>query len=281
MSNLHHRLGQLLWWSGATRLALRRLPARGRFVLVMHGVAARRYPDIAQRAQPSHDQEELAQTLGWLQERFAFLTLAQFLDADLGGVLLTFDDGLANNYEYALPVLEEYEVPAIFFVTTQHIRQPSDWLPATHQIAERQWNSQGAVPTQFAHEFYDGMSEQQLQACATHPLITIGGHTASHPFLTQCDEAKLHEELGASRHYLQQLTGQSIDTFAYPTGDYDRRVAEATRAAGYRWAFAVDPHSVGLPDYEIPRIGLYDSDPAYLGLKLSGWHRRPLVEHGR
>ena len=30
---------------------------------------------------------------------------------------LSFDDGFANNYEYILPLLEHYQVPAVFFVT--------------------------------------------------------------------------------------------------------------------------------------------------------------------
>jgi peptidoglycan/xylan/chitin deacetylase (PgdA/CDA1 family) len=273
-------LTALLWHAGITEAAIRRLPTGARFVLVMHGVASRRYPEIAGGAQPSHTQEELAETLTWLSTRFTFLTPEQFLAADRGGVLLTFDDGLANNYEHALPVLEQFAVPAIFFVTTRHIRRPTDWLPATHMIAQRHWADQNVVPEQYAREFYDGMSEEQLQACASHPLITIGGHTESHPFLTQCDSAELEHELTASRSYLQQLTGQPIDTFAYPTGDYDRRVAQATMAAGYRWAFVVDSRHVGLPNYEIPRVGLYQSDSPYLGLKLSGWYRRPLDARG-
>jgi peptidoglycan/xylan/chitin deacetylase (PgdA/CDA1 family) len=239
-------------------------------------VARRRYTEITAEAQPNLTAEDLRAILKWVGSRFTFLAPDEFLGSSKSGVLLTFDDGLANNLSVALPVLDEFGAPAVFFVSTQHVAQPRDWLPATRTLARKHWKQEIDVPDDIAAEFYNGMSEEELQACGRHPLITIGSHTVSHPFLTQCSPDQLRFELEASKEFLTSVTGQAVDLFAYPTGDYNRSVAECVRSAGYRAAFALDGQDVGLPHYEFSRIGLYSANEPYLGAKLSGLHRRPI-----
>ena len=59
--------------------------------------------------------------LQFYKKNFHIISLDDFFaqkwSKDKFSICLTFDDGFANNYKYVLPLLEEYQVPASFFVT--------------------------------------------------------------------------------------------------------------------------------------------------------------------
>lgn len=263
--------------SGLAELSRRILARSGRFVIELHGVPGSRPEGLPEPLRPCLVRDDLRAILDWLDRRFAFLGAEEFLAAETQGVLLTFDDGFAHQAE-AVPLLEEYGAPAVFFVTTRHVENSTDWLPfVRRQIAE---HGTGTASEEDLHALFDGMSRDQLAACAGSPRVTIGSHTVSHPFLTRCDDDELRRELVASRRCLEELTGETVDLLAYPGGDYDARVAEAAREAGYRAAFVEDSRGLGLGRFEIPRIGLYRAEAPYLAAKLSGLHRRPLPVRG-
>lgn len=246
------------------------LARKSRLVLEFHGISARKHPGIPAGVRPYLSRRDLQAILTWAHKRFRFLSPAEYFSGDQPGLLLTFDDGFANQFANALPVLEEFDAPAIFFVPVQQVTPPKDWLPFAREAARRHWLSETEVPEELAADFYDGLGPDALQACAQHPLLTIGSHSMTHPLLTRCAPDELEWEVNASRRLLEAFTGKPIEYFAYPAGDYNRPVAEAVRRAGYRAAFAEDSRGVGLPAYEIPRVGIYAADPLYLGLKLSG-----------
>lgn len=270
-------IARLLYYSGLPSYANRFWAGRRRFVLMFHGVSARKHASIPLGVQPYLSSAELDSILGWIKKYFVFLSPREFFETRKPGILLTFDDGFSNNETNVLPILETYHAPAVFFITTQHVLEPRNWLPATRIAIRTYWRAESEVPEDLALDFFDGMNPGQLKRCADHPLITIGSHTLSHPFLTgQPVSPNWRAELTESKRLLESFTGQSVDYFAYPTGDYNQVVIDAIREAGYRAAFAVETKRLGDPQYEIPRIGLFDSDPIYLALKLSGFHRRPL-----
>ena len=247
-------------------------------------MAARRYPELPESIQPSLCREELEQLLGWLAPRFHFLTprrLLGLLDgslppADRPGVLLTFDDGLANNWEQAVPVLEAFDAPAVFFVATAPVASSGDpdaRLPSAREAAR---DLPRDVAPEVCHDLFDSMDETQLRRAGAHPLLTLGAHSRRHPRLPDLSRDALVDEVAGSKAWLEERLDTEVELFAYPYGAYDRSVLEAVRAAGFRAAFAEDSRGLGIRAFEIPRVGLYRAGRGYLALKLSGWHRPAL-----
>lgn len=278
---VHSAAGRLLWVTGVTALASRALTSDGRFALLLHGISSRRLQSVDRHTQPHLTSEDLTQLLDWLVRRFAFLTPAEYLAGNKSGVLLTFDDGFANNFRQALPILRSFECPAVFFVSTQHVANPRNWLTFVRQQAEQVWGSLDAVPEDVACDWYDGMSVEELRQSAADPLVTIGSHGVTHSVLTECDDDQLMRELRESKAFLEEVTGEAVECFAYPRGEYDARVARRTGDAGYNAAFVIDSIGLGTHCLELPRVGIYQADRTYLSLKLSGLHRRPLRVHDR
>ena len=64
----------------------------------------------------------------------------------------------------------------------------------------------------------------------------IGSHSQSHAILPLVSDAQLAREIAGSRAHLRERLGFEIDTFCYPNGDCDARVAAAVERAGYRHA---------------------------------------------
>lgn len=54
---------------------------------------------------------------------------------------------------------------------------------------------------------------------ASHPLITVGAHTMSHPMLAHHDEATVRRELDESRGVLSRKLQRVVRHVAYPVGD--------------------------------------------------------------
>ena len=135
------RLAQrLLWASGVSFVASRLLPEDARFAIELHGVAEREFVELPEELRPSMTADSLRALLAWLDRRFRFLSPEEFLESNRPGVMMTFDDGFANHVEVALPILEEFSAPAVFFVPSRHVDHPDDWLPSERARLSRRSN---------------------------------------------------------------------------------------------------------------------------------------------
>jgi peptidoglycan/xylan/chitin deacetylase (PgdA/CDA1 family) len=107
------------------------------------------------------------------------------------------------------------------------------------------------------------VSSRELEGLGRSGLIEIGGHTISHPSLAGLSPPEQSEEVRDDRMALIRMTGQPIESFAYPFGktiDYTDTTKAVVSEAGYTVACsnirgAVHPGSSHL---ELPRLFVAD-----------------------
>jgi peptidoglycan/xylan/chitin deacetylase (PgdA/CDA1 family) len=125
------------------------------------------------------------------------------------------------------------------------------------------------------------LQAEELRRLAAHPLITIGGHTTSHPWLAALPDSEALREITGNRSYLQDLTQQEVAHFAYPFGSAlacAGREAALVAAGGFRTA-ATARHGCVFPGhdeerYALPREGVqWHDDEASLACKSIGARR--------
>jgi peptidoglycan/xylan/chitin deacetylase (PgdA/CDA1 family) len=69
--------------------------------------------------------------------------------------------------------------------------------------------------------------------------IEFGGHTITHPVLTQVSRQQAEREITGCKARIEAETGQSVVAFAYPIGGamrFDEEIERMTREAGYQFA---------------------------------------------
>lgn len=149
-----------------------------------------------------------AQLRALAEAGYTFLFADEYGPTDTPSVVLTFDDGYADNYTIALPLLQKYGARATVFVAVNLVGQP-------HYLTER-----------------------QVCALADSGCVRIGSHTMNHARLGKLDADAAIRELADSQAALETLTGQSVRALAYPNGSFRAETAQAA-AAYYDFAYTI------------------------------------------
>ena len=204
-------------------------------ILMYHQVGKFKRPD-SHRATFCHIRRFRAQMTYLHFFRYEVLSLSAALDGLLGkgdlphhGVVLTFDDGYQNFREYAFPVLQRYHFPATVFLVAGLLGKDSRWLEEDGR---------------FGASLMDRDTIRELRARG----VVFGSHSLTHPFLTKIDRSGREEEIKDSKSALEDLLGEEVQYFCYPSGDYDAGVAEAVKDAGYAAALTCDRGSATVFD---------------------------------
>lgn len=129
-------------------------------------------------------------------------------------VAVTFDDGFRDNYEQALPILQEYAIPATLFMVSGLAGQQNRWMngvgyPARAMLSWTQVRE---------------MSEAGVE---------IGGHTVNHARLPELPVERVRSEILDCKRMIEDRIGREVGSFAYPYGLFSDAAQEAVAAAGY------------------------------------------------
>jgi peptidoglycan/xylan/chitin deacetylase (PgdA/CDA1 family) len=138
-------------------------------------------------------------------------------------VVLTFDDGFRSVRETAFPVLAEFGFVATVFCAAGYIGKQSNWE-----------EMRGAPAMSM-------MSWDDLAFLGEHGW-EVGGHGVTHARLPALQPGSMEEDIAQGRRIVEERTGSSVNSFAYPFGDFDRRCVEAVAACGFTSAWTMEPH---------------------------------------
>jgi biofilm PGA synthesis lipoprotein PgaB len=151
-----------------------------------------------------------------------------------GAALLCFDDNTAGIRQYAAPRLRQRGWPFVVSAHTAYIGKTTSKAHNTF-VALKEMEAMGATIVSQTH---------------THP-----------PDLRALSDAALAQEMTESRRRMEAGLGHAVTYLTYPSGKWDRRIALAAQAAGYRMALTED-------------YGAAESSPHLLGVHRYSTHRR-------
>ncbi|MBE3558223.1 MAG: polysaccharide deacetylase family protein [Ktedonobacteraceae bacterium] len=134
--------------------------------------------------------------------------------------MLTFDDGFADFYSEAFPVLRRYRFVATLYIVTAFVGNTSCWLVREGEASRPM------------------LTWEQLAEISAYG-IECGGHTQSHPQLDLLPRDRAREEIVRCKEALENHLNCAVGSFAYPFGYYSVGVRRLVQEAGYTSACAV------------------------------------------
>ncbi len=194
-------------------------------ILMYHSISDRAKPRFRKFClSPASFSEQMAYLA---QHHYTPLTVSQYVAARTTGaglpelsVVLTFDDGFADFYTEALPVLQRFGLTATLYISTAYIGSTSRFLQPEQEAGRLMltW-------------------EQVSEVCAGG--IECGAHGHRHLQLDVIPTAIARSDIKRSKAVLEAKLNRTIESFAYPYGYYRPAVQRLVREAGYRSACAV------------------------------------------
>lgn len=146
-------------------------------------------------------------------------------------VMLTFDDGCYNNYEYALPILAEHDAHGIFCIVGKYTDDYTGTNEANIAYGYMRWidvyNLAMSGHAEIANHSYDFHKYANGRSGSKKKSWESKGEYQS---IFKADTQKTQEECLAN-------TGIAPIMYAYPFGEYSKESLDVLKELGFRASF--------------------------------------------
>lgn len=167
---------------------------------------------------------EFEKQLRWLKKNgWISMTMSELAKCDVvppKTVVLTFDDGYADNYANAFPLLKKYKMKATIYLVVNRFHQTWASDKDTKQSSE-ELNSEPML------------SHEMVQEMLSSGLIEFGSHTLNHVNLPTLSYEQKQTEIARSKIMLEEQYAILCDSFAYPFGFFDKDDVSLVAQSGY------------------------------------------------
>ena len=288
-------------------------------ILGYHRITAYEHDPFNICVSPQHFAEQLI-ALRQLAEPIPLMVLlAGLREGNLPkrAVVITLDDGYADTLYEAVPLLEQYHIPATVFVTTGYQGRhfwwdilerilttpclpPKSYLSLPYPIKIQMEQLTLATRKQMLWQLYNyllplpaeereivmeqlqkwlvedsdrggrPLDSTELRQLTAHELITIGGHTVTHPLLATLSPPQQEFEIRQCKIDLEgTIEGDPIAVFSYPNGSHSSITQSLIQKVGYQCACASynDLIYQNSDPFQLPRFWISD----WNGVQFSRW----------
>lgn len=196
--------------------------------------------------------ENFEQEMKFLHDfNFKTLTLEEFykwkkgeIEVPFNSVLVTFDDGLLSNYEYAFPILKKYNINATVFIIGKH---------SNKEITE-EW--EGDLQTYMGLDLIKKTKEE-------YPNIEFASHTYNMHIIGKLKEMK-RDDMRKDFEEMKRL--KTFEYVAYPFGACNDILIETLKEKKVKLAFVLTDNKKATRednDFKVNRINVSKDKPLY------------------
>ncbi|MDA7762097.1 polysaccharide deacetylase family protein [bacterium] len=197
--------------------------------------------------------------MDYLNKGYSFRTISKLSKSNREKIVsLTFDDGYADNFQYALPILEKYSLKATFYPIIRYCLS-QDVAPLDHYYQHVKSNIN---PVNY-NEWVEGRIKQEFLALSvsnqrkyiinlkgikskpdvqymTHNQLKalyeigheIGAHSYQHDIYTLLTDDEIQDDITSTIRGFKSIE-LSPTSFAYPDGRYNERIITRIKNSGF------------------------------------------------